>query len=213
MTEPDVTLTDYGLAVECALFACLLERPGARRGPLRAWFVLFFGSAGLAALAGGTVHGFFLDPATAGARVLWPLTLLASGATALAAWAIGARIQFAEAAARRIEIAAALEFSAYAAIVVLGDQAFAVAVLNYLPAALFLLVVFGLAYRRTGERPILIGTLGLGATFVASAVQQAGVSLHPVYVNHNALYHLIEAGALFLLFQGARHFVGAMARE
>jgi len=212
MTEPDVTLTDYGLAIECAAFTYLLCR-GEGRQPLRVWFALFFGSAGVAALIGGTVHGFFLDPATTGARILWPATLLAIGATTLAAWAIGARIQFSGRVARRIAIAATLEFVGYALVVVFVAQAFAVAILNYVPAAVFLLVVFFVAYRRTRARPVLVGTLGLAATFLASAVQQGEVALHPVYFNHNALYHVIQAGALLMLFHGARSLIAARAAE
>jgi hypothetical protein len=82
MTEPDVALTDYGLAIECALFSYLLYRRGGQQ-PLRGWFVLFFASTGLAAFTGGTVHGFFLDVETKGYAILWPLTLVAIGITAL----------------------------------------------------------------------------------------------------------------------------------
>src|SRR2546422_6430208 len=52
---------------------------------------LFFGSAAVASLAGGTVHGFFLDVRTLGNAVLWRITLIAIGVTAASAWAIGAR--------------------------------------------------------------------------------------------------------------------------
>ncbi len=204
MTEPDVTLTDYGLAVECALFMYLLSRPGDRRGPLGAWFLLFFGATGTAAFIGGTVHGFFLDERILGAKILWAATLLAVGLAALAAWGIGARLQFPMPLAGWVEIAAAVEFASYALVVLLVNQAFVVAILDYLPAALFLMVVFGLRYRRTGERPLLAGLAGLALTFVASAIQQAGLALHPLYLTHNALHHLVQAVALFMLFWAGR---------
>jgi len=35
------------------------------------------------------------------------------------------------------------------------------------------------------------------ADVVAAAVQQARIALHPNYFNHNALYHLLQAIALF----------------
>ena len=35
ITEPDVVFTDYGLAIECVLFSCLLYRRGSRQQPLR----------------------------------------------------------------------------------------------------------------------------------------------------------------------------------
>src|SRR5689334_2512467 len=99
ITEPAVTLTDYGLAIECALFTYLLSSRGDRHQRLRPWFVLFFASASVAALTGGTAHGFFPNVETTGYAVLWPATFLALGVTALAAWAIGARIQFSGAVA------------------------------------------------------------------------------------------------------------------
>jgi hypothetical protein len=45
-------------------------------------------------------------------------------------------------------------------------------------------------------------------TFVAAAVQYTRVDPHPVYVNHNALYHVIQAVALLLIYRGA---LGALA--
>jgi len=42
ITEPDVTFTDYGLAIECALFTYLLHRQGSLQRQLKTWFMLFF---------------------------------------------------------------------------------------------------------------------------------------------------------------------------
>lgn len=204
MTEPDVTLTDYALALECALFTWLLARRGGIRQPLQRWWALFFGAVGLAALTGGTVHGFFLDPQTTGHAILWPATLLAIGLASLAAWVIGAELILPAVAVRGVAAAAGLGFAGYAAVVLLADRRFFVAVAAYLPAALFLVVALAVVYRRRCQRAALTGLAGLGLTFAAAAVQQGGVALHPVYFNHNALYHLIQAVGLFLLFRSSR---------
>jgi hypothetical protein len=45
--------------------------------------------------------------------------------------------------------------------------------------------------------------IGLALTFVAAAVQQAHVTVHP-RLGHNALYHLIQGIALALVFTCAR---------
>jgi hypothetical protein len=209
ITEPDVTLTDYGLALECSLFTYLLHQHGDRHNSLRAWFILFFGSVGLAALAGGTVHGFLLDAGTVGSAILWPAVLIATGLTALSAWAIGAKILFPVPVSRWISLAAAVEFVAYSTVVLLVTQEFWLAVINYLPALLLLLVSFCAAYGRTRDAKLLVGSLGLTLTFVASWIQQSGIALHPTYFNHNALYHLIQAGALFITFWSARWLVTA----
>ncbi|MBI3597489.1 MAG: hypothetical protein HY203_10080 [Nitrospirae bacterium] len=207
ITEPDVALTDYGLAVELAFFAYLLHNRGNRQQPLRTWFVLFFGSLGLAALTGGSVHGFFSESDGEGHVILWRATLLAMGMATLAAWAIGARIQFSETVARWVLIAALAQFIGYCVNVLFVTQVFRIAIADYLPAAVFLLFVFFLAYKRTRDRQPLVGSMGLTLTFVASWVQQHGIALHPVYFDHNAFYHLIQAAALFMIFWAARGFV------
>jgi hypothetical protein len=204
IAEPDVALTDYVLAIESVLFACLIYRK-TMRGNLRAiWFVAFFGSISLASLAGGTSHGFFNDVQTAGYAILWPATLIAIGVTALAAWAIGAHLLFSPKTARWISAAAAAEFAAYSAVVLLGAREFWLAMADYLPAALFLLIALVAEYRREKHGKIFTGIAGLALTFVAAAVQWAAIPIHPDYFNHNALYHLIQAAGLFMIFQAAR---------
>ena len=95
MTEPDVALTDYAVAAECALLTGLLFRRMPGRREMRRSFALLFASAGIAALAGGTVHGFFLQENSVAGTALWRITLLALGLTACAAWSIGGRLIFA----------------------------------------------------------------------------------------------------------------------
>jgi len=195
MTEPDVALTDYALAIQCALLAYLVRRRE---------HALFFGSAAVASLAGGTVHGFFLDARTLGNAVLWRTTLIAIGGTAASAWAIGASVLFAAPTARRITIAAAAAFAAYCVVTVFITQDFRAALVFYLPAVVFLLVALSVAFARARELGTLVAIAGLGLMFIAAAVQQARIALHPTYFNHNALYHLIQAVALWLLFLGLR---------
>lgn len=207
--EADVALTDFGLAVETGAFAVLLARRGAARPLLRAWWVLFFAAGCAATVLGGIVHAGWGPRVTPLSGALWAGGLVALGATALGAWGIGATLALRPAAARWMTRAAVVEFAAYALAVAVGARAFAVAVANYLPAALFLLGVFALAYRRTGGRHAGLGVLGVLTTFAASWVQWAQVALHPRWFTHNALYHAIEAVALLLLFLAARGLVTA----
>jgi len=209
MTEPDVTLTDYGLAIECAVFVFLLYRQGGHSKPLRTWFLLFFASISVATAAGGTVHGFFLDVRTTGYAVLWSAAKIAMGGAALSTWAIGARIQFSLRVVRLITLCATLVFGVYCALVLFVTKSFSLAIGHYLPGVFFLVVVFWLAYRRTRARPVCLALMGLLLTLVASGLQQGRVGLHPIYFNHNALYHLLEAVALYLIFCGARWFLAA----
>ena len=204
MTEPDVTLTDYGLFVECAAFAWLIARRPARLKALRRWIVAVFVFTALAALSGGTVHGFFIADDGGMGRVLWKLSMLAIGATALAGCAIGARLLFARNRAdRAISIAGGL-VGVYAGTILFVSDAFWVAVVGYLPAAALLFVAFLTATVRERTSWARLGAWGLALSFLGAAVQQLRIGLHPVYFNHNALYHLVQAVALALVFSACR---------
>ena len=202
VNEPAVTLTDYGLTLLCWFLAWRAR--AAVRDELRPWVTgLFFGS-GAAALFGGTVHGFFGDTASLGHRVLWPATLLALGATGLAAWGLGARVGGTSAAGRRLTHIAVAAFIVWGALVLAGRQAFVTAIIFYLPAVAYLTVRFALAYRRRPTRSRREALVGFALTFAAAAIQQLQIPLHPVWFDHNALYHVVQAVAFVLLFRGLR---------
>lgn len=201
MSEPDVTLTDYALAVECAVFCVLVLRWRTPHLLLRRWWAVFFASVGLAALIGGTVHGFVTDDAGRAGQALWIATLLTLGVTSVAAWMIGSHLLSTGEWLRRAAVAL---FLVYTVVVLFVKREFVVAIAMYLPATVFMLVVLIIVYRRTPDRGLAIGIGGLTLTFVAAAVQQTAISIHPVYFNHNALYHVIQFAALWMLFVAAR---------
>lgn len=210
MTEPDVTLTDYALALECAVFCAVALRwtaTDARLTALLRWWVVFFASIGVSSLLGGTVHGFFNDGGTPGYAILWPATLLALGVTSTATWTIAAYVQLREPVRSWVRRAAIAQLVVYTLVVLFVSTRFFVAIAAYLPAVLFLLIALSAAYLRTRERAVAYGVAGLALTFVAAAVQQLRVAIHPVYFNHNALYHTIQAAALLLIFLSARSTV------
>ena len=204
MTEPAVTLTDYALAIECAVFVFALLRLDARDRTLRFWFVVFFASIGAASVLGGTVHGFFLAASSPGRRILWPATLLAILVTSLAAWTIGAILQLDErraAIVRRLAIAQLVLFSL---VVLFVTSKFYVGIIAYLPSTIFLLFALLTTYRHRPDPAVRWGITGLALTLAAAAVQQLHIGIHPVYFNHNALYHVIQGAALGMMFLAAR---------
>jgi hypothetical protein len=211
LTEPDVALTDYALALECAVFCALVAR--SSHPPLRKWWMIFFASIGAGALFGGTVHGFFLDKSTTGWAILWHAAILSIGVTATATWAIGGYLQMGERMSAAVRRAAVWLLVVYTIIVLTVSSSFFVAILMYLPATVFMLVAMVDAYRRSPTRPEAYGIAGLALTFVAAAVQQFRIALHPQYFNHNALYHVVQGIALFLIFLAARSVRPATARE
>jgi hypothetical protein len=207
IAEPGVTLTDYALTVECLVFVWLLRRDGARRGRARRWFAVFFAAVGFAAFAGGTSHGFLHDESSAAYRAVWVSTLIAIGVGAMAAWMLGALLVPSASAARWVRRAAVSLFAVYCAIVLFVMDTFVVAIVHYAPAAVFLFGAFVMRYRATGDAHFLSGVIGLVLTFVAAGVQQGGVGVHPVWLDHNALYHIVQAVGLVFLYRAARGIV------
>lgn len=202
MTEPDVTLTDFALALECAIFALLVARTSSP--PMRRWWVVFFGGIAISALCGGLVHGYFSDESTTEWALAWRTTLLAIGVTSMATWSLGAYLQQGDRLGAAVRRAAVWIFAVYAIIVLTVSTSFFVAVLMYLPATLFMLVAIVDAYRRSPTRAEAYGIAGLVLTLIAAAIQQFRIPIHPLYFNHNALYHAVQAIALLLIFLAAR---------
>jgi hypothetical protein len=207
MTQVDVSLTDYGLAVECACFAYLIARFHSAATSLHRAFLAAFVSIAVGAVAGGTVHGFFLDEHTIGYRILWPFTLIVIGITGLSGVHIGAALQFSNSTRFNITRIAFVAFVLYVLVVLLVRRNFLVAILGYFPALIFMGGGFLLDYRRRKRVALLIGFLGICLMLFAAAAQQAKLGIHPRYFDHNALYHFLQAIALFMVFLAAREVI------
>jgi len=206
LLEPDVALTDYGLALECAAFVVLLYRGAARNPALRNWFVLFFGAVGVAALAGGTAHGFIAEKQSTVHILLWQTIVVTIGLAALSAWAIGAHLLFPPRIIRRVVFTAVSLFVVYLGVARFVAQKFIVVIAYYLPATVFLFFALLVLYRRKPAAHLRAGLFGIALTFIAAGVQQAKFGLHP-YFNHNALYHALQALALYLIYLTTRSLV------
>jgi hypothetical protein len=208
IAEPDVALTDYALVVETFLFTFWMYRirPLSSKS-LQRWFLLLFASIGIAALVGGTVHGFLTDARSQAARICWLMTMILLGITALSEYGIAARLLFSPRSANLLILLAVLGFFAYVAIVVLWNASFRIAVIDYLGGLVLLAIALFHLYLRDRPPAALVGIAGLLLTVAASVVQQAHVSVDPRYFNHNAVYHLLEAIALFLIYRAGRSLV------
>jgi Family of unknown function (DUF6962) len=209
LLEPAVALTDLGLALEGIALAALVRDPRARDTSLQNWFVLFFVALAMAAFLGFITHGFIIHKMSLTNRLVWRAILVAIGVISLSAWAIGARLIFSARTARVVTLLVALALATYAAVVLSHHRSYAFAVIAYLPAALFLLGAFLQRLRRAPTPGLRSGIAGLLLTLAAAGVQQLGIGLHPVWLNHNALYHLIQAIGLWLIYCAARGLVRA----
>lgn len=203
ITDLDVTLTDYFLAIECALFAYLLCRVNRLTSMLKTSLVVFFIMGSIASFAGGTWHGFFHDGGGVGGRVLWCCTMLAIGVSALSAWSVGACLALTPRLQLAVTSAAAIATLAYAFVVICVTDSFFAAIVVYLPALVFLTGAFVAIYVRLRSRELLYGIAGLLLMFVAAAIQWSEVGNDLLDLDHNALFHLVQGVALALFFKAA----------
>ena len=206
MKEIDVALTDYGLTILFFFVACLLIRNHDYDRVLSTWFSLLFLSIGLASGIGGTVHEFVGED-TLLHSVFWRGAIVCIGVSALSAWMIGAKIMLNGLGQRIICTLSIVNFIMYLAHVLFLNQNFDVAVANYLPSGLFLLLVFVKVYKQTLHRLAFFGLAGLILTFGAAGIQQLEIGVHARYFSHNALYHVVQAMGLYLIFRGATFIV------
>ena len=200
--DPDVVYTDLGLAVLGAWFAWRLSRVSANATMARSGVVIMAALAS-AAVWGAVFHAFFpAGTATRSGFLAWmPVALsIAVIGAALLALALQVAAPGVSPAARRL-IAGAY-FAAFALTVLAVDSSYRTIVLFYAPVVvLFLLVAIRQAVR-TGGRAWTLIAISFAVSLLAAAVQQARVSLHPEYFDHNAVYHVLQGTALVLLYRG-----------
>jgi len=163
VTDPDVVLTDVGLALLGAYLGRRLGTP-AGGGMLRTAGAVVMGGLASAALWGAIFHAWFpAKTATPAGFLIWMLVALSIVAPRLAPTLV-----------------------------------------LILMAALFQAA----RTRNVGWSLIAVGfTVSVGAALL----QQAKVSIHPVYFDHNALYHVLQGIALVLLYPGFRRAPDASA--
>jgi hypothetical protein len=187
--EPMTMATDYALAAVSAWFAFSLFRT-------QIFWALAFAAIALAALCGGTWHGFVQNDA------LWKATVLSAGVASFGMVA-GSAFATLSGAARYAVIGLALgKLGIYSAWMLRRDEFIFVVVDTGIAIAVVALLHL---WRFNGWM-----LAGVAVSVVAALVQASGFKLHQ-HFNHNDLYHVIQIGAMLLLYRGARRLSDAGA--
>ena len=105
--------------------------------------------------------------------------------------------------------AAALLFALNVAVVLSVSQSFLVAIAFYAPAIIFALIALVLAYRASGNPSMLLAIAGIVLSLIAAVVQQTQTDIVALGLSYNALYHLVQAVGLLLIFLTARGLASA----
>jgi uncharacterized protein DUF6962 len=210
--DPDVVFTDLGLAILGAWFAWRLAS-APRSGPLGKVPALLMAGLASAAFWGAVFHAFFPeDTATLPGFIAWIPVTLSIVVAAATLFELGLRV-LARALRQQIRRWLLAAYAgAFAAMVLLVDESFTTIVRFYVPALLlFLAAATVRALRSSGGWSLI--ALGLTLSAVAALLQQLEVALHPIYFDHNAVYHLVQAAALVLLYLGFRRVADSPAER
>lgn len=198
LAEPDVALTDFTLCLLGIFFAYRLNAKGGRAAGCGD-AIGFFLALAAASFLGGLVHGFFAVDGTTGNTLLWTLTMLVMGVVSLFSWRLaGVVLRIKNGLYKH---AGSLLFAVYAGTIVFVRKDFVVALIALGITSVLLLAGFVFKLLRERRGAWLYGIAAIVLNALASVLQQLGVGLHPVYFNHNALYHVIGAIALVLFYR------------
>ena len=205
MHEPATAITDLLLAIECGVLALLAAGTKTRNHPLRGSTVLLFWALAVAALLGFVTHAFIPNEASRLFAVVWRILLLSVAVAGAATWSAGGLLWAKPNVQRSAVQLAGISLIVFATLILLNvrhwAEGYRIALFSYAPAMLFLLVSFAAATRPQRIRSLL-GAIGVLLSFVAAVIQQSSWSVGPL--DHNAVYHVVQAAGLLLIFVGLR---------
>jgi hypothetical protein len=201
-SEPMTMLTDYALAgVAVALARRLRHLNRSRAASL---WALAFAVTAVAALVGGSVHGFGGLMPRRLEHVLRVATVMGVGLVSACLFAGAVFAAVAPGTWRRLLLGlCALKLAVYLAWVAVYPD-FRYAAYDSLPSGLIVLAFLARGWIRDRSAAAGLGVLGLLVSIAGAVLQQARLGLHPVWFNHNDVYHVIQAGALWLVHQAGR---------
>ena len=201
ITEPMTMVTDYAMGALACVFAVRIAGDAAAGGQLsgRLWAASLLMTA-VAALVGGTCHGFSQWMPGAAGRAMWKATLVATGVGS--ACLLAAVIVAGVAGPLRTVLAgvviAKLVFYVWT---VATKDSFNLVIVDY-GTALVAAVLAAWLLRPSGLTPAVWWiTAGVAVAVVAGAIQWARLAPH-VHFNHNDLFHVVQMASLYLLYRG-----------
>lgn len=202
--DSDVAGTDLALAGLAAYLGWRLWVGAAGRRLQRTGAVLL-GALASAAMAGAIFHAFFpAGTTTLSGSLAWKpvaLSIVVAGATMLDL-SLGLLLPRLPS---RLRWSVVLMYAAgFAAVMILLDDSFTSIVRFYVPTLLLLLLAAARQSVRSRSAGWTLILAGLLLSAGAALLQQARVALHPVYFDHNAVYHLVQTIAVVFLYLGWR---------
>ena len=192
MQQHAVVLSDLFLSIFCFVFAWKLWAKPAERRQLNWNFFGLFSAIGVASFMGGVFHGYLEDGSTDLSKFVWIGTLICVGVSAYNLWLIDLYLVVGDGLFSKGRRVFRILFVVYLVLVIFVVQKFWVAILAYMPPAMTLFMILSVRTMRERNRYLVFGLVGLALTFLAGYIQHFRIGMHPVYMNHNTLYHLVQ---------------------
>jgi hypothetical protein len=163
-------------------------------------------ATGLAALLGGTVHGFALILPETLIMGMWSGTLYLTGFASFLMLAAVVLAFLPRAISLWALAVCVLKLVVYL-VWMFNHQDFRFVVYDY-GTTLLLILGFQL-FALYKKRSVAAGWIALGIllSFVGAGIQQSGLSLHS-HFNHNDLFHVVQMAAFYLFYRGGLNLVG-----
>jgi uncharacterized protein DUF6962 len=202
LTEVSTMLTDYALAAVTAVMAVALVRAAAGRTAMLLWAGGFV-ALSVSAIAGGTFHGFALTLPASMLAALWEVSTWTVGALSFCLVG-GAAVAYTRGRVRLAVLSlAAVKLLVYLVWMSRHDEfRFAIYDTGITMGVVLGLALYGRTRRETSATWLLAG---IALSAVAAVVQYRGVQLHASF-NHNDLYHVVQAAAMYFFYRGGRAF-------
>jgi len=201
ITEPMTMITDYAMGALALVLAVRLMGDAGAGSQLsgRLWAAALLLTA-VAAVVGGTYHGFIQWMPGAGGRLVWKLTLLATGvgsACLLAAALVAATSGTLQ---RALIAVVCAKLAVYVWNISTSDR-FTLVIADY-GAALIAALVAAWFVAPSGLTPAVWWiAAAVAVSAVAGVIQYAHLAPH-AHFNHNDLFHVVQMVAIYLLYRG-----------
>lgn len=196
-----VSISDFALAGFSGLLAAKLQSRATEMRRTQRWFTIVLGAIAFSALLGGIAHGFLPDEQSRLGALIWRATLMAVGPAAIGLWMLASLLLFKPATVERARTLGLIALAIYVGVVLFENQKFMIALALYLPAAVLLMIGFAVELRRRTDSFAMDGLIAMALTLVAGLLQYLRVDFHPVFFNHNAVYHLFQGIAVYFLYR------------
>jgi len=145
-----------------------------------------------------------MQTSTTSGFTVWILVTASIGITASVIWCINALIINGNRLFKIVLPFSILYLVALVYTVMFIDFQFKIIIMFYLPPMVVFAFVSGIFYLKYRIRAWVYLFTGLILSFIAAAIQYFQIGIHPIYFNHNALYHVIQGIALVMIFIASR---------